>query len=86
MHTIKIIALRFGLLALCLFVGRSLGPSQAEGYLQPPKLFIPLWLVDAGINMWIAVSKAGYSVAEETPVFAIPAAAGLLVCWRYSRG
>jgi hypothetical protein len=36
------------------------------------------------------VSKAGYSVADEAPVFAIvfaiPAAIALLVCWRLSRG
>jgi hypothetical protein len=50
------------------------------------RLFIPLWLVGAGINMWIGVTRAGYSVAEEAPifllVFAVPAAVALLVLWR----
>jgi hypothetical protein len=40
--------------------------------------------------MWLGVSKAGYSVAEEAPafvmVFGIPAAIALLVYWRVSRG
>ena len=89
MHTIKIVALGFALLAVCLFVGRWLGPSQAAGYVQAAKVFLPLWLIGAGINMWIGVSKAGYSVADEAPVFlvvfAIPAAAAVLVLWWYSR-
>ena len=49
-----------------------------------------LWLVAAGINMWVGVSKAGYSVAEEAPiflvVFAVPTAVALLVLWRATRG
>jgi len=39
--------------------------------------------------MWVGVSKAGYSVAEEAPifliVFAVPAAVGLAVLWVLSR-
>jgi hypothetical protein len=44
-------------------------------------LFLLVWLVGVAINMYIAVSRAGYSVAEETPIFlivvAIPAAAAV---------
>ena len=40
--------------------------------------------------MWVGVSKAGYSVAEEAPiflvVFAVPAVVALVVLWRVSRG
>jgi hypothetical protein len=36
--------------------------------------------------MWLGVSKAGYSVAEEIPyflvVFAVPAAVAVVVLWR----
>ena len=90
MHTVKVIAGGFVLLALCLLIGRLVGgPAPAAG-VGAAKLFIPLWLVAAGINMWIGVSKAGYTVAEEAPiflvVFAVPAAAALLVVWRLSRG
>jgi len=46
-----------------------------------------LWLAVTVANMWIGVSKAGYSVAEELPIllllFAVPAAAGLLARWRF---
>jgi hypothetical protein len=51
--------------------------------------FIPVWLVAAAVNMWIGVTRAGYSVAEEAPifliVFAVPAAVALLVAWALTR-
>jgi hypothetical protein len=51
------------------------------------KIFIPIWLAVALINMWVGVSRAGYSVAEELPImlviFAIPAAAAAFVWWRF---
>jgi hypothetical protein len=46
---------------------------------------LPLWLVGASIDMWIEVTRAGDSVADETPFLridvAVPAAIVLLV-WR----
>ena len=30
------------------------------------KIFLPLWLVAAGVNMWVGVSQAGYSVADSS--------------------
>ena len=48
---------------------------------------VALWLAIVGINMWIGVSKAGYSVAEETPIllllFIVPAALAMVVRWRF---
>ena len=78
------------LLALCLLIGRLIARSApAIGLANAAKVFIPLWFVAAGINMWIGVSKAGYSVAEEAPffivVFAVPAAVALFVLWWLSR-
>jgi hypothetical protein len=49
-----------------------------------------LWVIGAGINMWLGVTKAGYSVVEELPffllVYAVPSAAALWIWRRYSRG
>ncbi len=89
-HTIKVIAAGFGLLGLCLAIGAWLGsPSSITGLTTAAKVFIPLWLLGAGINMWFGVTKAGYSVAEEIPffllVFAVPAAVAVLVAWRFAR-
>ena len=90
-HTLKVTAGGVVLLALCLLIGRWVGgPTPAVGLVNAVKVFVPLWLVAAGINMWVGVSKAGYTVAEEAPtfvvVFAVPAAVAVLVLWRLSRG
>jgi hypothetical protein len=90
MHTVKVIAAGIALLAFCLLVARWVGGPAPLVLARGAKVFIPLWLIGAGINMWAGVSKAGYSVAEETPtffiVFAVPAAIALFVLWRVSRG
>jgi hypothetical protein len=72
MHTIKVIAGGFALLALCLSVGRLIGgPSQAAALATAAKVFVPIWLAAAGVNMWIGVSPpptAGISPPPATPM------------------
>jgi len=84
MHTVIVIAIGLGLLGLCALVGR-LFFGGSSGTATAALVFLPLWLIGAGINMYIGVTHAGYSVADEAPiglvVFAIPAAAALLAWW-----
>ena len=89
-HTIKVIAGGFVLLAVCLLIGRWIGgPTPAAGLATAAKVFIPLWFIAAGINMWVGVAKAGYSVADEAPIFlivlAVPVAGALLTLWWLTR-
>jgi hypothetical protein len=83
MHTLIVLAIGFGLLGLCAIAGRILGgtPGIATGAL----VFLPLWLIGAGINMYMGVKGAGYSVADEAPifllVFAVPASVALMAWW-----
>ena len=83
-HTLKVIGIGFALLLVCVLLGPQFG---AVGY--SALIFIPLWFVGAGINMWFGVTKAGYSLKEELPfffiVFLIPAAVAFLLYWKYSR-
>ena len=50
-------------------------------------LGLSFWLAVTGTNMWIGVSKAGYSVTEEMPIllllFVVPAAVAVLLRWRF---
>jgi hypothetical protein len=74
------------LLALFLLAGRVLNSAAPiNGMATAARWFIPVWLVAAAINLWIGVAKAGYSVAEEAPiflvVFAVPAALAVLMVW-----
>jgi hypothetical protein len=50
----------------------------------------PVWLAASLANMWIGVSRTGYSVAEELPIFLaiflIPGIAAAIVWWKLSSG
>lgn len=84
MHTVKVVGAGVGLLALCVLVGRSSGGRQ--GMAKGATVFLPLWLLGSGINMYVGVKKAGYPVADELPVaagvFGGPALAALGLRWK----
>ena len=88
MHMIQVMAGGVLLLGVFLLFGKLWG-SDALGSVTAAKAFIPVWLAIAVINMWIGVSKAGYTVREELPilliVFLIPAAVAALAMWYFSR-
>jgi len=90
MRTAIIIGAGLILLALFVLIGRFAGSPAASAMAKAALYFLPVWLIVAAVNMWIGVAKAGYSVAEEAPIFtlifAVPAAAALFVWWHYSRG
>jgi hypothetical protein len=83
MHTIMVMLGGFLLLGICLLAGRFMKTMAIAAL-----IFIPIWLGATLINMWIGVSRAGYSVAEELPiflvVFAIPALVALFIWWKFS--
>lgn len=85
MHTAMVMTGGLALLGLCLLVGKFAGGSSMA-LAKAALAFLPLWLVGAGINMWVGVTKAGYTVAEELPIFgvtfAVPAGVALLVWWK----
>lgn len=83
MHTVIVLGTALTLLAACLFIGRLI--AGRTGMARACLWFLPLWFVGAAINMYIGVAQAGYSIADETPmfliVFGIPAAVSLGI-WR----
>jgi len=88
-HTIKVIGIGFALLGILLVAAPRLAVSAGRPIPFAIRLFLPLWFVGALINLWIGVSRAGYTVMEEAPifllVFGVPALAGLLILWLTSR-
>lgn len=88
MHMILVISGGAIALGLFLLFGHLWGGSKADLALAA-KLFVPFWLVIALANMWVGVTKAGYSVRDEFPillaVFAIPAAMAAIAIWRLTR-
>ena len=85
MHTVIVLGGGIFLLLACLFLGHAFGggmPGAALG----AKVFIPLWLVAASVNLWLGVHNAGYTVAEELPIFlgifAAPALVAGVLAWK----
>jgi hypothetical protein len=76
------------LFGVFLLFGKLWGGDVA-GLALAAKIFIPVWLVVAAVNMWIGVSHAGYSVREELPilliVFIVPALVAALAVWWFSQ-
>lgn len=86
MRTIVTIAGGLVLLGVALLVGRWMGGTPTM--VTFAKVFVLVWLAVAALNMWMGVARAGYSVAEEFPIFlvifAIPAAVALVIWWKWS--
>jgi hypothetical protein len=76
----------FLLLAASLLLGRLFSANYPGATTSATVLYVALWIVIAGANMWIGVAKAGYSVVEELPIFAlivgVPVAAAIVLKWK----
>ncbi len=87
MHTLKLIAAGFALLGALHFLARrlKLGGGDPTGFAV--KLFLPLWLLAALVNLWVGVNRAGYSLLQEMPffslVFGLPAAFAILLFLKF---
>lgn len=84
MHTVLMLGGGIALLAALIVLGRALGLSIGMSSL----LFVPLWFIASAVNMWIGVTRAGYTAAEEFPifigVFGLPTMISLIIWWRHS--
>ena len=88
MHTIMVISGGLILLLVFVLIARSSTGGSRAAISKAALVFVPVWFVAAAINMWVGVTQAGYSVAEEAPilgvVFGVPAIVALFVWRRFS--
>ncbi len=88
MHMAMVIGGGIALLGIFCLFGKLWG-ADAAGIALAAKLFIPVWLVVALVNMWVGVTRAGYTVAQELPILlivvAVPAAIAVIVAWQLAR-
>lgn len=82
MHSVMVVLGGVVLLAVCLFASRRLSGSVSFGAL----CFAPLWFLATAVNMWIGVTRAGYTVAQEFPIFlglfSVLTLPALVIWWR----
>ena len=78
----------FLLLGACLLLGRLFSANYPGAAWVATIIFVCLWLAISVGNMWVGVTKAGYAVAEELPIFllifAVPAIVAIALKWRFS--
>jgi len=69
-----------------LLLGKLFAPQYPEAPRASTLAFVVAWLVVAGVNMWLGVAKAGYSVTEELPIFLLifgaPVVLALVLKWQ----
>jgi len=77
----------FLLLAASLVLAKLFSESYSSATTIATAVFVALWLALTGFNMWVGVSKAGYSVAEELPIlvllFGVPTIVALVLKWKF---
>ena len=75
----------FLMLAAMMLLGRLFSANYPAATLVATVAYVALWFAIAAANMWVGVARAGYSVAEELPIFALifalPAAVAILLKW-----
>lgn len=86
MRTALFLVAGFLLLAAALLVGRLFSTNYPGATFAATVAYVALWLIIAGANMWVGVARAGYSVAEELPIFllifGVPAAVAIVLKWK----
>jgi hypothetical protein len=87
MRTVLFLGVGFLLLAACALLGRLFSSNYPSATYTATIAFICLWLLISAFNLWVGVSKAGYTVADELPIFllifGLPAVAAVLLKWRF---
>ena len=86
MRTLLFLVAGLLLLAAFLLLAKLFSPNYPDATRLATIAYVALWFIIAGVNMWVGVARAGYSVAEELPIFllifGVPAVAAMLLKWR----
>ena len=84
MRTAIILGIGLVLLTVCLGIGSLTGgPARMK---SAALLFIAIWFVATATNMYVGVTRAGYSFMEELPIFlllfGVPAIVALVLRYK----
>lgn len=87
MRTALFLLAGFLLLGAALILGRLFSENYPPATTAATVAFALVWLGLAGFNMWVGVARAGYSVADELPIFAlifgVPLAVAIVLKWKF---
>jgi hypothetical protein len=87
MRTFLFLVVGFLLLTAFLLLGRLFSTNYPNALYAATFAFVSTWLVVSIGNLWVGVSKAGYAVSDELPIFllifGLPALVAVILKWRY---
>ena len=70
-----------------LLLGKLFTGQYPEASRLATLTFVVAWFVVAAVNMWLGVTRAGYSFADELPIFLLifgaPAALAGVIKWQF---
>ena len=74
------------LLAVCALLGRLFSSNYPGAPYAATVSFVILWLAISAANLWVGVTKAGYTLSEEFPIFLLiflaPTALAVILKWK----
>ena len=86
MRTALFLVSGFLLMGGLLLLGKLFTAQYPEAPRVATLTFVVVWFVVAAVNMWLGVARAGYSVADELPIFLLifvaPAALAGVIKWQ----
>ncbi|MEZ2409310.1 hypothetical protein AB6806_21200 [Bosea sp. RCC_152_1] len=89
MHMLLVIIGGIAQLAVFALFGKLWG-GDISGVAIAAKVFLPVWLAIAVVNLTVGVMRAGYTIYQELPilaaVFAVPAMIAAIMAWPLAKG
>jgi hypothetical protein len=86
MRTLIIIVIGFVIWGVCLGLAKLLANASPASVSIATTIFVVVWFLIAGANMWMGVARAGFSFSDELPIFLmiflLPAATAIVVKWK----
>jgi hypothetical protein len=87
MRTAMFLCVGFLLLAAVIIFSKLFSNYFQSATTWGVSIFLIFWLLATSFNMWVGVSKAGYSFGEELPImlllFSIPVAVAIILKWKF---
>jgi len=75
------------LLGAAVLLGKLFSTNYPGATFAATVAYVALWFIIAGVNMWVGVARAGYSVSDELPIFllifGVPAALATVLKWKF---
>jgi hypothetical protein len=86
MRTLLFLLVGLLLLTASMMLGKLFSSNYPGATFAATLIFVALWLAISGVNLWVGVAKAGYSLNEEFPIFLLifsaPTIVAILLKWR----